>query len=461
MRSLYWKIFISFWIASILIIMTTAWVISEVTRESSIPSHEKIVMDSYVSAAVATFESGHDTALQHWLLHAQKNYHMTFFLMNSSGKIFSTNQPIPLNIQNLSQQFMQQQLDDGILKLDGLIVSHEIISTSGHAYRLIALTNQPIHHPIQIPWAIIIVRLSIAIFISGIICYWLSVYLTQPLRSLSIAAQSIATGRLNTRVGQFKGHQRDEIAELIREFDRMAEQLELMMHSKERLLQDISHELRSPLTRLQLAIGIGRKQTQYSAETAFQRMEDECLQLNTLIGEILKYSRLDAPTIPLHYSQINLTDLLHRVTNNANFEFGSNGHRVKLIIKDTCTVWIDEALIYGALENILRNALRYSPQQQLVTVYCSINHIKHTINITINDHGPGVPDEQLAQIFNPFYRVDPSRDKFTGGHGLGLSIAQRAIARHHGVIIALNRKPHGLKIRIILPYDKLTEIRKL
>lgn len=258
MRSLYWKIFLSFWLATILIIITTAWVTSEIAQKSSIPARERVFMDSYANAAVATFESGQHSALKKWLNQIGMSRKMTLYLLSSTGEIIG-NQVPPQVVKQISNHLVDEELDDGLLKFGDIIVSHEILSTSGRAYRLVAVSEKPLAHFVEIPWAGLTIRLMIAIFISGLICYLLSIYLTQPLRSLRMAAKSIATGQLSTRVGRIKGHHRDEIAELSGEFDRMAEQLEALMNSKERLLQDISHELRSPLARLQIAIELGRK----------------------------------------------------------------------------------------------------------------------------------------------------------------------------------------------------------
>ncbi|MCE3043903.1 two-component system sensor histidine kinase CpxA [Legionella sp. 16cNR16C] len=449
MRSLYWKIFLSFWLATILIIITTAWVTSEIAQKSSIPAREHVFMDSYANAAVATFESGKHTALKTWLAQIGIARHMELFLICSTGEIIGNQSP-PHVVKDITEHLVKEELDDGLIKYGNLIiVSHEILSTSGKAYRLVAVSEKPLAHFVQIPWAGLTIRLTIAIFISGLICYLLSIYLTQPLRSLRMAARSIATGKLNTRVGSFKGHSRDEIAELSGEFDRMAEKLEAIISSKERLLQDISHELRSPLARLQIAIELGRKKAQSAADTEFCRMEVECLRLNTLISEILQFARLDKSADELQRTPCNIKELLTRIIADANYEFANSKPLVSLQNSVDCVLYIDERLIHRAIENIIRNGLRYSPPNELVTVHLDI--VEDNLLIDICDCGPGVPEDQLENIFNPFYRVDTSREKKTGGYGLGLSIAQKAVKLHQGQIKAYNRPHGGLQVRIILP----------
>ena len=450
MRSLYWKIFISFWVASTLIILTTAWVTSELARKASIPAHEKVFMDSYATAAVTTFEAGRHKALKKWLEQAGDRREMTLYLLSNSGEIFSNEMPPPV-IQEITDNLVHAKLDEGLLKFGNVIVSHEIISTSGKAYRLAAVSDKPLSHFIQITWASLTLRLLIAVFISGLICYLLSSYLTKPLRSLSLAAKSIATGQLSTRVGRFAGHYRDEIAELSHDFDLMAEKLEKIVKSKERLLQDISHELRSPLARLQVAIELGRKKSNNIAKNEFNRMEEECIRLNNLIGEILDYARLDKSVYQLQRTIVNIPALVQHIVTDANYEFAKNNERVTVSKPYECQLYVDERLIHRAAENILRNALHYSPAEELVSVCVALSKNQQDVVIEIHDHGPGIPKDQLEKIFNPFYRVDKSREKKTGGYGLGLAIARQAIYLHNGTIQVKNQKSGGLKVQILLP----------
>ncbi len=450
MRSLYWKIFLTFWLATILIIVTTAWVTSEIAEKSSIPTQERAFMDSYANAAVVTFEAGQRLALIQWLEKTGLSKQMHMFLLTNRGDIIG-NQNIPDLLRKISSNFIDGRLDSGIFKSGNLIVSHEILSTSGVAYRLAAVSEKPLSYFVQIHWAGLSARLLIAVIISGLICYLLSIYLTKPLRSLRLAAKSLGTGKLNTRVGHFAGHHKDEIAELSYEFDNMAEHLETLIHSKERLLQDISHELRSPLTRLQIAIELGRNKSNHLADKEFNRIESECFKLNTLIGEILEYARLDVSTSKLNKARISLPSLIDGIINDANYEFYEKKPRVIIGNTQPCRLMLDKRLIHRAIENIIRNALRYSPKGQVVMVSLYKIKSKNRVFIDIEDNGPGVPNAQLIKIFNPFYRVDTARTKKTGGYGLGLAIAKQAIQLHSGEIHASNREQGGLLVRITLP----------
>lgn len=450
MRSLYWKIFLTFWLTTILIIVTTAWVTSEIAQQSSIPNQERAFMDSYANAAVVTFEAGHHPAFIKWIDQTGLSKKMHLFLLTNKGSIIGS-PDVPDSIKKLSAHLVKGDIDLGILKSGNLIVSDELLSPTGITYRLAAVSDKPLSYFVQIQWAGLSARLLIAACISGLICYLLSIYLTQPLRSLRLAAKSLGTGKLNTRVGHFVGHHKDEIAELSYEFDNMAEHLETLIHSKERLLQDISHELRSPLARLQIAIELGRNKSNHLAEKEFDRIESECLKLNALIGEILDYARLDVSTSKLNKTRVSLPALLDSILNDANYEFYEKSPRVIIGNIQPCRLMLDKRLIHRAIENVLRNALRYSPKGQVVVVSLYKDTAKHRVMIDIEDNGPGVSSGQLIKIFNPFYRVDTARAKKTGGYGLGLAIAKQAIQLHGGEITATNRPQGGLLVRILLP----------
>lgn len=233
-----------------------------------------------------------------------------------------------------------------------------------------------------------------------------------------------------------------------------------LISSQERLLQDISHELRSPIARLHIAIELGRNKTKRLADKEFNRMELECNRLNALISELLDFTRLEQPSSDQCFVKTDLHEIISAVIEDANYEFGNK--RVEIKAMEPCTLLIDPRLIHRAVENIIRNALHYSPLHEKVFVYLYYNENKTQVYIDIKDNGPGVPEAQLGKIFNPFYRVDTSRTKKTGGYGLGLAIASRAISLHSGEIVAFNNEDGGLLVRIRLPAvtrNPITETR--
>lgn len=430
---------------------STALITSHIAQKTSQPAHEGAFMDSYANAAVATFESGKHQALLKWLDNIGLSRHMALFLLSSTGEIIGSNTP-PDKVKEAAQQLRKNQFpNSGIFKFGTLTVSHEIISHTGIVYRLAAVSERPLSAFVKIPWTGLTIMLIVSTIISGLICYILSLYLTRPLRSLSSAVKSITTGKLNTRVGPIKGHSNDEIAKLSTDFDRMAAELENIIRSKERLLQDISHELRSPLTRLNIAIELGRQKTNQLAEVEFNRMETECARLNFLIGEILEFARLEKSTTEIKLEKINIKNLLLEIINDGNFESKRYSKRIIAEMDSDCEIKIDCRLLHRALENVVRNALHYTPKDKKIFISLFKKLEDKAVYIKIMDEGPGVPEEQLEKIFNPFYRVDSSRTKKTGGYGLGLAITFRAIELHQGTISAINSKSGGLLIQIRLP----------
>lgn len=446
MRSLYWKIFLSFWLATILIIISTAWITGEIAKKSSIPARDWIFMDSYATAAVVTLESSKTSKpLLNWLQVADKKRQTKFYLIASNGKIYAHAEILD-KIRDIANDFFSPYLNSGVYKKGNLIVSHEIISTKGNSYRLAAVSNKPPSHHLKLSWAGLTIRLIVAVFISGLICYILSIYLTHPLRALRHAAKDIATGKFNTRIGKLKGHYKDEISELSGEFDKMAETLETLTNSRERLLQDISHELRSPLARIHIALELAKNKVGNISE--FDRIELEAQRLNSLIGEILDFARLNHRNTSIAYQEIDLRQILTSLINDANFEYGSKKVQLSVAAENNI-VSGDAKLLHRAVENLIRNALHYSYEKSLINV-CVKNTSKRAV-IKIVDFGPGIPKQQLKEIFTPFYRVDISRAKKTGGYGLGLAIVAQIIQLHHGKIRMTNHKKSGLIVCIFIP----------
>lgn len=447
MHKLYWKIFLSFWLVTSFLVIMTMGITGTLTRQSSIPVSEKIFINSYANAAVATYESGHRKALVQWIKHIALSKHLTIYLLSSSGKIIGFGK-IPKNVIKIHYDFLKNKIPEGIFRENNFIVSHEILTLSQRTYRLVAELHKPISHLIEIPWGGMTFVLFTAIVICGFVCYLLSFYLTKPLGSLRLAAKSIAKGNLDTRVSNEIKNRRDEIADLAHEFDSMAKRIQHLIIAKERLLQDISHELRSPLARLQIAVALFKDSKSKEKDALYKKIETEIGRLDELIGEIFSLAKLFTSQPKLDKSTWPLADLIDEIISDANFEFEKKGSKV-LFDKENIDILADRKLIYHAIENIIRNALRYTEPDSNVLV--TLKKVKGRAVIEISDCGPGVPEDSLFKIFEPFHRVDTSREKSTGGYGLGLSIAKKAIGLHNGKIQAENINPTGLKVTITLP----------
>jgi two-component system sensor histidine kinase CpxA len=283
--------------------------------------------------------------------------------------------------------------------------------------------------------------------------------MTSPVTRLRRAAQSLAAGDLSARAGAPASGKRDELTELMRDFDRMAERIEGLVDSQSRLLKDVSHELRSPLARLSVALGLARQRVTPEVapelESALNRIEVEADRLNQLIQRLLTISRLESGADGLRKTQLSLRELLEQVAHDAEYEIPGRGCRVTADAGDEFLVEADPDLLRSAMENVVRNATRYTAEGTTVEVRLerrpSGKGGEEDIVVRVLDSGPGVPDEALPKIFEPFYRLDDARNRQTGGAGLGLSIADRAIRLHGGQLRASNRKEGGLEVEIRIP----------
>jgi len=306
----------------------------------------------------------------------------------------------------------------------------------------------------------------IAVISSGLVCYLLARSMTRPVTRLRQAAQSLAAGDLTARTGAPAGGPRGEMVELMRDFDRMAERIEGLVDSQSRLLKDVSHELRSPLARLSVALGLARQRATPEVESSLNRIELEADRLNQLIQRLLTISRLESGTDGLRRTRLSLRELVEQVAHDAEYETPGRGCRVTAITSpdaaDTDENEYDEFLVDGdpdllrsAVENVVRNATRYTTEGTTVEVRLerqqAANGDGEEIIVRVLDCGPGVPDQALPKIFEPFYRLDDARNRQTGGAGLGLSIADRAIRLHGGQLRASNRKEGGLQVEIRIP----------
>jgi signal transduction histidine kinase len=277
-------------------------------------------------------------------------------------------------------------------------------------------------------------------------------YFAKPIRHLRQAFELAAEGDLALRVSPLMAGRRDELADLGLGFDRMSQRLDALISGQRRLLHDVSHEMRSPLARLQAAIGLARQQPARIDDT-LARIEREGERMNLLVGELLTLSRLDAG-VGQPIEQVELGELLTDIVEDARFEGAERQISVVYTPGEMATLQANPDLLHRAIENVVRNALRFSPPGGCVEIAAG-RGADGDFCITIGDSGPGVPEAQLSLIFQPFFRADPAGGEMTNGdsYGLGLAIAQRVTATVHGQISAKNKAAGGLLVEIKLPVN--------
>lgn len=302
------------------------------------------------------------------------------------------------------------------------------------------------------PWFKMLIPLAVC----GLVALLLAYFFSRPVRELRSVVRSFADGRLDARVPESKLRLptagANEIHSLMVDFNQMADRIAGLMEAQKLLLRDVSHELRSPLARLSVALELARDQAPATVEVHLQRIEDEANQLNLLIGQLLSLSSIESLRNPVTVKTVALVHLVEAHLPNLQFEASARGCSVSLSVLAHPVVAVDPELMGRAIENIARNAIRYSPAGAVVEVeVSSVGEPGQTsAMVRIMDRGPGVPEEMRAAIFRPFVRVDASRNESTGGFGVGLAIAERAILLHGGQIQALPRAGGGLTIEIRL-----------
>ncbi len=276
-----------------------------------------------------------------------------------------------------------------------------------------------------------------------LLSYTLARHLTRPLRQIEKAVERFGQGDFSARIGS---QRKDELGRLAQTFDQMAERIQTLLASERRLLTDISHELRSPLTRLGVAVELAR--TGENRAAALDRIQQEADRLNALVGELLQVTRAEADPSTLRREPLRLDELLRQVASDAEIEAQAAGSSLRLEVEQALGMHGDVELLRRALDNIVRNAIRHSPAGQAVEI--GLERRAESAVVRVRDYGPGVPEEALPRIFDPFYRVETDRNRSTGGVGLGLAIARRAVNLHRGALRAQNARP-GLAVEVELP----------
>ncbi len=281
--------------------------------------------------------------------------------------------------------------------------------------------------------------------------YLVARYLSRPIALLRQAAARLARGDLTARVGRRYSRRRDEAADLVREFDHMAERIAALVEAQRRLIGDISHEIKSPLARLSVALGLAERAAGAHAPRQFERMQREIESIAQLSRELLTLASLDADARRADPEPVDLAAMVDAVVADARFESASRAGDLRVHRPaEPVLVMGDPDLLRRAVENVLRNAIFYTPDGTPVDVQLARRGDGWAL-IEVSDGGPGVPETAIARLFEPFYRVDEARGRQTGGSGIGLAICQRAVRLHHGFVRARNAVPHGLVVEIGLP----------
>jgi len=445
---LFLKIFLSFWLAQALFIVLAilATVAMRPTRQISAI---EALQPKFLSDAVDVYRAGGPDELREYLHSLGDTQHIHAVLFDEHGSLTGRARPWFYEVANGKRRTADTFL--GRLSPHFEMLKAEMTGPDGHHYILVT-ELPPGQSALFGPKGVPGLGIMIAVLTSGLVCYVLARYLTSPVVRLRTAAQKLASGDLSARVGG-ASRSKDELSELVRDFDTMAEQIEKLVSAQSRLLKDISHELRSPLARLTVALELARQRTGPEAESILDRISLESSRMNELIGSLTTITRLESGTGTLRKVNVQVEELVEEIARDADFEAQSRKCQVEAEVLDELPVLGDPALLHSAIENVVRNATRYTREGTAVRIHAEkVNHGGQVeAVIRVSDSGPGVPADSLEKIFRPFYRIDDARVRSTGGVGLGLAITDQAVRLHGGSVTASNLPEGGLSVEIRLP----------
>jgi two-component system sensor histidine kinase CpxA len=447
MHSLYWRIFLAFWVALALILVGTLTVAVNATAHRT--DRPWVVRGQLYGQAARAFESGGPDALERWLKSLGGDSAGRTYIVGPDGREM-LGRALPASLGSADAK---SGAAGAIAPIGGALV---LVAPGGNTYHVVIapVRDSPrLFGELELP-GVPLSLLVIALGVSAGVCYFLARYLAAPVDRLRLATRRMAAGDLNARVLPAMRGRKDDLGLLAADLDAMAERLRQLLEAKQQLLRDVSHELRSPLARLQLALSLARRENG-AAERHLARIGSEADRLEQLLARTLKLVRLERPPGALEQVSVEVGELLRSIAADVAIEADAQGCLVNLQTQSGLVVSGDPELLRSAFENVMRNAVRYSPPGALVEVAARRvvpARSGDAIEVSVRDCGPGVPEKDLGLIFEPFYRVEPAREhRSAGGEGLGLAIAARAVALHGGSIEARNLEVGGLLVSMTLP----------
>jgi len=434
---LFWKLFLALWLSIMSFAIVVSWINQVVIRLNAVEEPAMAFEDNVKrisSRLTRDLEEGGEHKMKRTVRNMPHGLNNHVFVLDANGR------------ELLGREHMLQKI-----RRDGVKVTKaQLVDANGSIYTLLTTPRRP-PRPLLAPgpWGVGM-RLGVAAVISALFSWLLARYLAAPLGQLSRASRQLATGDLSVRVGAPLGQRRDEFGQLALDMDEMASRLQMLQQANQRLLRDVSHELRSPLARLRVALEIARNKKAGPVADELDRIELESGRLERLVDEVLGLLRESSGAQALKLSEFDLADLLRDLVETVNYEVNEDREPIGLQAGSPLLLEADQELLWRAFENILRNALIHSRNAGGIEIRA--NPVEgRQIQVSVLDSGPGIDEALIGRIFEPFFRVDEARNRDSGGHGLGLAIAASAIRRHGGRISALNRKQGGLEVRVLLP----------
>ena len=448
LASLTGRIFLWFWVTLVVISMVSFLVLQQWARPYDVadinPEEEQILtfqqeeIENYLAAGMTPLQA---------IRYGTNRFGLDLYLVDPNFRLLGSPQPGQLELYMIGAMVEADGMTSGTVE-DVKWLGGAPITYRGETYRLFIKTNlatgtnrllEVINE--RITWTVL------ALVVSGMLSLWLANSLSRPLKLLRTTSRSLASGHLETRVPGSVTRRADDIGQLGQDFDHMAERIQGLIEAQQKLLSNISHELRSPLTRLQIALGIARQRAEDDRSAPqLDRIEREAQRLEEMIAQLLQLSRLENRLQHMDIQSLDLGKILRTIADDAQFEARAQKRSVRLTLNHGSRVQGDQMLLSSAIENVVRNAVKYTPEGSEVGI--ETHETPGLLEISVSDSGTGVPAGDLPYLFEPFFRASNSRQ---GGSGLGLSITRQAVEAHGGNVLAQNRPDGGLTITLRLP----------
>ena len=443
--NVFWKIFLSFMIAmtvtSVGAIYVSVRLVSQPLTQADFDGRDEIIRE--VSAALAR---GGERELKTWLVNNPRPARGTVLLVTNERGDELLGRAMPRELRELLRFRPRGRRPDAPPNVRPMQLTPSITGPTNEEYRLLfARAPVTIFGILMWPGTLPSV-LTIAILAAAIVSVLLARYLSSPIVRLQKASRSLAAGALETRVGAPFTRRGDEVGTLARDFDAMAERIQALVTAKETLLRDVSHELRSPLARIRMALALAQRRAGTESQPDLARIEREAERLDALVGQVMTLTRLRTTDTP-RQDVLRLDSLVGEVVDDARFEYPES--QVEYVAAREVSLRGDADGLKSAIENVVRNALIYGDRSKPIQV--RLDSDGGTATVRVLDRGPGVPEPELKRIFEPFYRTDKSRDHRQDGQGIGLAITARVTELHGGTVTAANRPEGGLEIALELP----------
>lgn len=440
MPRLFWKLFLALWLSIMAFAVVVSWINQSVILQNAIEGpglgfdHNQ---QRFTDRLERDMTEGGEQRVKRTMRNLPRGMRNHIFIVDEDG------------VELLGRELELKKLRQSRIRVS----RKQFEAANNKTYTLISSGRKPPPGLLQPGPRGVGMRLLVAAVISALVSLLMARYLAAPLGQLSKASRQLATGDLSVRVGASLAERKDEFGQLALDMDEMAARLQASQQANRRLLRDVSHELRSPLARLRVALEIARNKDQNQVVEELNRIELESVRLEKLVNEVLNLLRETSAPQDLNVQRFDLAELLQDLVETVNYEIGDDGDQIELDAQAPLEIEADRELLWRVFENLIRNALIHGGKNGPVKVMAEFTPDQEIV-INVKDSGPGIAAHHLDRIFEPFYRVDEARARSSAGqstgHGLGLAIAASAIRRHGGTITATNRGNGGLNLQVTL-----------